>query len=121
MLAMLGLVGSCLSLTQMFLLELRELEHISWTFWEVPLLVTDIISVSGSSNHVTCFPIMVIRQLNDGYNGVLRRTRRQKVSSGTDCMSYPLGTQNCIKGSSRLISQWYLRYLITEALCLTAG
>jgi hypothetical protein len=39
MLAMLGLVGSCLSLVQMFLLELRELEHISWTFWEVPLLV----------------------------------------------------------------------------------
>ncbi len=39
MLAMLGLVGSCLSLAQMFLLELRELEHISWTFWEVPLLV----------------------------------------------------------------------------------
>ena len=40
MLAMLGLVGSSLTLTQMFLLELRELGAISWTFWEVPLLVS---------------------------------------------------------------------------------
>jgi hypothetical protein len=76
MLAMLGLVGSCLSLAQMFLLELRELEHISWTFWEVPLLVTDIISVYGSSNHVTCFPNMVRRMLDDGYNGVWRKTSK---------------------------------------------
>jgi hypothetical protein len=77
MLAMLGLVGSCLSLAQMFLLELRELEHISWTFWEVPLLVLftkflaplygapfeflDIFSVQ------TRLPNTVRRMLDDGY------------------------------------------------------
>ena len=42
MLAMLGLVGSCLTLAQMFLLELGELETISWTLWEVPLLVSTV-------------------------------------------------------------------------------
>jgi hypothetical protein len=40
MLAMLGLVGSVLTLAQMVLLELQQLETISWTLWEVPLLVT---------------------------------------------------------------------------------
>ena len=47
MLAMLGLVGSCLTLAQMFLLELGELETISWTLWEVPLLVSTVQSITS--------------------------------------------------------------------------